>query len=110
MQKIILLSTLMLSTSVMAANTHKSITVDPSFTSKGAIELVENSDKVQIMGKKVNGKQTCWVEATKDGAVFKGRFKSIYVKNADTYKTIILWEIKPFIIKIIIIDQVYRNQ
>ena len=53
MQKIILLSTLMLSTSVMAANTHKSITVDPSFTSKGAIELVENSDKVQIMGKKV---------------------------------------------------------
>lgn len=71
MQKIILLSTLMLSTSVMAANIHKSITVDPSFTSKGAIELIENSDKVQIMGKKVNGKQTCWVEATKDGAVFK---------------------------------------
>lgn len=71
MKKLILLSTLMLSTSVMAANPTKSITVDPAFTSKGAIELVESSDKVQIIGKKVNGEQTCWVEATKNGKVLK---------------------------------------
>ena len=90
----------MLSTSAMATNVTKSITVDPSDTSKGAIQLVKNSDKLQVVGKKVNGEQTCWVEATKNGNVFKSETVTItrgqFVRNplnncisSDSAKTLI---------------------
>lgn len=70
MKKLLILSTILLSTAASATDITRSVTLNPDKTSNAAIELFQVSDKLHIVGQKVDGKQTCWVEAFKAGEKF----------------------------------------
>ena len=71
MKKTTLLLSAILFTSVAnAGDITRSVTLDPNTTSRAAVQLFEDSDKLQIVGQKVDGKQTCWVEAFKGSDKF----------------------------------------
>lgn len=86
---ITLLSALLISTTAMAGTIERSITIDKFKTPNASVELFLASDKLQIVGEKVDGKQTCWVEAFKGEQKFtsetisttRHKFKSNPLKN-----------------------------